>query len=534
MRTTEYGFLLLGCVVGLPLAACAAEDAPESSTTGVEEAEVEPAGELVGSGERGGDFSTQSQCGATRDSQYVESYNGAAGAPAHFVAYHESRVGFHVRGHCSGTLISDDLFLSAGNCGYAVGDQVRFNYQLAADGVFYRPTREYAVTQIVEQQNDASWDYAIVRLGGSPGREFGHANLTAVEPSAAERVTIISHPHQLKEIHAGPTLAVSPSQGSNWFSYLVDTEDGSRGAGILDQKGRLVGVHTDDGCFEGVPPRGNEGMRMSRLIAHSPTLATLTQNKILWRYLDTSLVTIWNVDANGARTSDVGHNPGGAWAPLAYSSNQLTWRNSNNDISVWTLDNAGSLLSTVTSVAPYRWRPVSAANGRILWHHSLTNSIRLWTVDAAGTYQSHVEHAIPEGWTPINYANNHILWRHTSGLVSLWRVDDAGNYISSAGFTRSAGWFPVSYENGQLLWKKNDGSSAIWTLTRDNVALSMQDTGPNPEWTPLAIADRQFIWRHTSGLLSLWKVSDVGAFLGDFGHSVGLDWKPVAITGARP
>jgi V8-like Glu-specific endopeptidase len=541
MRTTGYGLLLLGCLVGLPLAACATEDSLDVAAGGVEDAELEaggegaalaPAGEKNLGGKGGGDISTQSQCGPTRDLQYVESYDGTAGVPASFVAYHESRVGYHVQGHCSGTLISDDLFLSAGNCGYGVGDVVRFDYQLTPDG-WYRSPREYAVTQIVEQQNDASWDYAIVRLNGSPGREFGHANLGTVDPPANSTLTIIGHPFQLKEVHAGPMLAVW-SQGPNWFSYLVDTEAGSSGAGILDPQGRLVGVHTDGGCFEGSPLRGNEGMRMSSLIAHSPTLTTLTQNKILWRYLNTSLVSIWNVDANGARTGGVDYNPGGSWAPLSYSNNRLTWRNSNGDVSVWTLNNAGSLLSAVASTAPYRWRPVSAANGRILWHHSFTNSIRLWTVDAAGSYQSHVEHAIGEGWTPVNYANNHILWRYTSGLVSLWRVDDAGNYISSAGFNLGPDWFPISYENGQLLWKKNDGSVAIWTLNRDNVVLNTRYVGPNPEWTPLAMSDRQLGWRHTSGLFSLWKVSDIGAFLGDFGHSVGLDWKPVSIAGARP
>jgi Trypsin-like peptidase domain len=543
MRTNRWSLFLLGCVVGVPLAACATEVAPIVLEGDVEEVDVEAAEEsfsaapavegVVGKG-RGGGFSAQSQCGATWDSEYVESWFGE-GIPDTFVSYHQRPVGYHVQGPCSGTLISDDLFLSAGNCGYAVGDLVRFNYQLTPDG-WYRPTREVAVTQIVEQQDDASWDYAIVRLAGSPGREFGHANLGAVDSPTSDSMIIISHPHHLKEVHVGPVAGTLPTQGANWFSYFVDTDVGSSGAGILDDDGQLVGIHTDGGCIE--PLLGNQGMRMSRLVTRSPTLAALTRHKVLWRYLNTALVSLWTVDASGARTGAVGFDPGSPWEPLSYSNNQLIWRHPQGNISVWTLNDAGAVVATAGYIPAYRWHAVSAANGRVLLRHNFTGSVALWTLDAAGNFVSRVEHEVAEGWMPVNYANNHILWRHnTSGAVSLWRLDDAGNVVSSRDLSNEPGWFPISYENGQVLWKKNDGSVAMWLIApfgNDDIVLHKRPYRENPGWTPLGMSDRKVSWRHTSGLFSLWKVGSFSHFLGDYAHEVDVNWRPVAIAGARP
>lgn len=75
----------------------------------------------------------ESICGATDDSQPVEQYGGTLGVTTTFVAAHQSPVGQlqwnnnlaalytspgNVSGvrWCTGTLISNDLFLSAGHC----------------------------------------------------------------------------------------------------------------------------------------------------------------------------------------------------------------------------------------------------------------------------------------------------------------------------------------------------------------------------------------------------------------------------------
>src|SRR5512145_1979055 len=73
-----------------------------------------------------------SKCGGTWNLQHVESYDGTLGVSESFVDLHERPVGLHLQSNmpnCTGTLISRNLFLSAGHCSYAVNETVRFNYQ---------------------------------------------------------------------------------------------------------------------------------------------------------------------------------------------------------------------------------------------------------------------------------------------------------------------------------------------------------------------------------------------------------------------
>ncbi len=549
MPLLRHRLFSLVCLAGAPLAACATEESPDSSARVIDadghegRAPAAPAPAVGAAPDDGivrrgsllsGGVSIETQCGPTWDSQAVEQYSGAAGAPTHFVAFHESRVGYHVNVGCSGTLISDDLFLSAGHCGYAVGDTVRFDYQVAPNGTA-RPTRDFAVAQVIEQEYTGSWDYSIVRLANSPGREYGHASIAAVDPAAGSRLTSIGHPAgRPKEIHAGPLLDYSSSVGTNWFRHQVDTLGGSSGAGMLDDHGRLVGVHTNGGCETSAPIGGNSAMRMSQLIAHSPTLATLTRGKVLWRYGSTPYVSLWTTNAAGAQLSYNDFNPGGAWSPLSYSNNRLVWRNTDGRISYWTLSDSNVHLSYAESGPIAGWTALSAANGRVLWRNSSTGNISLWTVNATGSHVSHVDHVVAAGWTPINYANNHILWRHSSGNTSLWRLDDDNNFVSSAQWNPGAAWTPISYDNGQLLWRHTDGRVSVWNLTRGNTHLSYSESGPSAGWTALALSDRKLAWRHSSGTFSLWTVNGYGGFLSDYAHSVGLAWAPVAIAGARP
>ncbi|WP_437676966.1 trypsin-like serine peptidase [Sorangium sp. So ce131] len=219
----------------------------------------------------------ESQCGPSWDVQDVERYDGSLGVSQQWVADRQGAVGYHVGVGCSGTLISNDLFLSAGHCEYQVGHKVRFNYQNAPDGT-RRPTQDHEVVEVVEQENGVGWDYAIVRLAGSPGLRFGSTPISAVDPAAGSLAVVIQHPaHVPKVIHAGPVLDYASAAGANWFRHQADTAEGSSGAGVLSADGLLVGVHTSAGCTTGARVvDGNSAMRMSRLVERSPTLKRLT------------------------------------------------------------------------------------------------------------------------------------------------------------------------------------------------------------------------------------------------------------------
>ncbi len=538
--------LLLGCLTA-PLAACAVDDGAPRGPDVVDlddpiaEEATAPAAPAAPSSDDGiarrpGELyriRAETQCGGTWDAQPVEQYAGAAGATEPFVDYHESRVGYHVNVGCSGTLISDDLFLSAGHCGYQLGDTVRFDYQVSPAGAPRAP-RDFTVAQVVEQEFNASWDYSIVRLNGSPGREYGHANLAAVDPPANSRVTVIGHPSgRAKEIHAGPVVDYASPIGAAWFRYQVDTEPGNSGSGILDAQGRLVGVHTNGGCNLTSPLQGNSGMRMSQLVPHSPTLQVLTRHKVLWRYLGSSYASLWNVAANGARLGYTDYSPVAGWSPISYANNKMLWRNTDGRISYWTLSDAGAHLTFAES-GPYAgWTALGAANDRVLWRNPSTNQISLWTVNAVGNQLSYVAHTVSPGWTPINYANNHVLWRYTDGRISIWRVDDNNNFVSATDYLPGAGWVPLGYENGQILWRHTDGRVSTWNLSRDNTLLSSTVAGPFAGWIPLMASDRKIAWR-ASNTFSMWNTDGDGNFLSDAAHPVDNNWSVVAIAGARP
>ncbi len=209
----------------------------------------------------------ESQCGPTWDVQDVEQYDGTLGVSVDWVERHEGAVGYQVFPGCTGTLISEDLFISAGHCGYGVGDTVRFNYQDDPSGN-PRPTSDFSVVEVVEQEDNINWDYAIVRLDGDPGEEFGYARLADRDEDIGDTVAIMQHPAGVpKVIHTGPVFDYSSPNGANWFRHQVDTTNGSSGSGILTTDGFLVGVHTSAGCDP-----GNSAMRITSLIDHSPTL----------------------------------------------------------------------------------------------------------------------------------------------------------------------------------------------------------------------------------------------------------------------
>lgn len=237
-------------------AACADEAGAPGDETGVDEAE--------------------SICGATNDAQHVNDYDGTLGPSAAFVQANKRAVGAledaaaaNSSKFCSGTLISADLFLTAGHCVDAstVGQFVAFNFEQAAGGGSLLPQSHFRVAQIVED-GLGGLDYAIIRLEGSPGSTFGSATVHTADPARNAPITIIGHPEgEPKQIEAGTVSRVT----GNRITYgNLDTLGGNSGSGILDAQGRVVGVHTNGGCS--ASGGTNSGVRISRIRAASGVL----------------------------------------------------------------------------------------------------------------------------------------------------------------------------------------------------------------------------------------------------------------------
>lgn len=236
----------------------------------------------------------ESLCGAN-DMQDVELYDGSLGVGQAFVAAHQMSTGqiqwndnlqdrfgpgagnVSDQRWCTGTLIADDLFLTAGHCFDPQDDpfgwktparlvngekvllsaaemapemHVNFGYQVDPATNMPRDAMIHPITELLEYRLEGL-DYAIVRLGPNnqgklPGELFGMREVDPNTIANAAQLTVLQHPAGLpKKIEAGAMTQVN----GDFITYAdIDTMGGSSGSGVLNVDGKLVAVHTNGGC----------------------------------------------------------------------------------------------------------------------------------------------------------------------------------------------------------------------------------------------------------------------------------------------
>lgn len=225
----------------------------------------------------------RSLCGKN-DLQHVNDYDGSLGQPVEFVKKHQTAVGALAKGNaansskfCSGTLIGEDLFLTASHCidsAITKDKFVAFNYERATQSPDLLQQEHFKITEVVEDGvYGRGLDYAILRLEGKPGLKFGFTGIKAYRPEDGHLLTIIQHPKgQAKQVESGPMAGES----GNYMQYAdLDTEPGSSGSGVLDAQGLLVGVHTNGGCYS--QGGANKGVKMTEIIKKSKIVQELNQ-----------------------------------------------------------------------------------------------------------------------------------------------------------------------------------------------------------------------------------------------------------------
>ncbi|WDE00064.1 FG-GAP-like repeat-containing protein [Thalassomonas actiniarum] len=218
----------------------------------------------------------ESICGPN-DLQHVESYDNRyqnLGFDLAFVDAHQASVGAmkssasnSAGSYCSGTLISEQLFLTASHCidSGTTNDVVAFNYQLNATSGVVRNQEFFNIESVLEDGDDNSLDYAILVLQGSPGTRYGWRN---VQVQTANEILIIQHPlGEAKQLEAGNDVL---SSGNRLTYAQLDTEPGSSGSGVLNNNGNIVAVHTNGGCTSS--GGRNSGTSMAAIVDNSSVL----------------------------------------------------------------------------------------------------------------------------------------------------------------------------------------------------------------------------------------------------------------------
>jgi hypothetical protein len=269
-------------------------------------------------------FDLESICGPRDDSQDVEFYDGKLGPAGAFVQQNQPATGqiqwnnnlsslFSQPGEepgdvsnirwCSGTLVSEKLFLTASHCfdtdlnnwttpRQKVDGEIRslrgkdlaplmhvnFNYQKDVTTGLERLPDVYPIVSMIDDHWQGGLDYAILELGPDNKGELPGKRYRFITPEIsiealqqAKMLTVIQHPNgRPKRVAAGVSLKLQ----DKGISYSdVDTLGGSSGAGLIDQSGRLIGVHTNGGCDR--PNGANHGVTLNAIAAVSATLKQL-------------------------------------------------------------------------------------------------------------------------------------------------------------------------------------------------------------------------------------------------------------------
>jgi hypothetical protein len=461
-----------------------------------------------------------------------------------------------VAAYCSGTLIDDDLVLTAGHClgtsAECANTRVVFNYhRTTADTLRTLTTADIFKCTAIVVRKQGSVDFALVRLDRPATPRFAPAPVktgnTALTPG--QNVAVIGSGSGIPfKVDSGGSVRDPRSNTLDYFSTNTDTFAGNSGSGVYETSGYTVaGIlvrgdtdYVDRGSCSVVNVCPEAGCRGE-------------DNTYVYPALDAFCRTTNNTSARlcGNKSADFNND----------ESLDVLWHNRTEDkTAIWFMRDGTRLLDVeLPGTSDVNWHPVSTGdfdsdgNLDLLRHHRTHGQLDLWFMRGDSLLSSRVIQGPTDvNWYPVTAGdfdsdgNLDILWHHrTEGLLSFWFMK-AGTLLSTVvlrGYS-DVNWYPVTAGdfNGDgdldVLWHhRTNGKVALW-FTRAGTLLSsvvLRGHG-HVNWYPVTAGDfnrdgnLDVLWHHrTQGQLSFWFMK-AGTLLSTVvlqGHS-DVNWRPIS------
>jgi len=182
------------------------------------------------------------------------------------------------KGVATGFMIAPDVLMTNNHVFPSRDDArdaiVRFNYQIDLSGNLLQ-TEEYR-TDVALFHTNATLDYSIVRVSGSPGIKWGYIKMPLDDiVKVPDDVFIIQHPGgEHKQIALSDNVIAYVDDVI--VQYLTDTLPGSSGSPVFNDSMRLIALHHSGGWLP-EPSTGsthfrNEGIRISAILKDMPKI----------------------------------------------------------------------------------------------------------------------------------------------------------------------------------------------------------------------------------------------------------------------
>jgi V8-like Glu-specific endopeptidase len=434
-------------------------------------------------------------------------------------------------GTCSGTLIDNDLVLTAGHCVSTAADCANrrfvFNYYLtAADTLRTVTTEDIFGCASVVARKQGPVDYAVVRLDRPATPRFSPAPLSTGNAALArgQNVAVIGSGSGIPfKLDSGGSVRDPRSGTLDYFVATTDTFGGNSGSGVYETNGYTVAGILARGDTDYVDNGGCN-------VVHTCGETECRGEDITYVYQAIDGFCRATNNANprlcGNRTADFNKD----------GSLDVLWHNRSEDkTAIWFMQD-GKFLSeqVLQGTSDVHWQPVATgdfdSDGHLdlLRHHRTTGQLTLWFMRDGTVLTPHVIQGRADvNWYPATTGDFDsdgsldILWHHrTQGRIALWfmRAGTVRSQVELQGLGE-VNWYPVTAGDfdgdGDLdvLWHhRTQGRIALWFMRAGALLSERVLQGPaNVNWHPVTAGDfdgdgnLDLLWHHrTQGQLTLW------------------------------